>query len=182
MKVALLMVDGFEDVEALAPFDILQRADLDVDLISLENKDELISGKGLTIKVAKHLKDTDMNEYDAYILPGGPGYTTYSKIPELKDVLLKANEEEKLIAAICAAPSYLAEIGLLDGKEATVYPELAEVLINNDKIEYAEEELITCENVITAPGLGWAIDFTLEIIAYLISDEKADEIAESIQY
>lgn len=182
MKIALLMVDGFEDVEALAPFDILQRAEMDVDLISLENKDELTSGKGLTIKVAKHLKDTDMSEYDAYILPGGPGYATYSKIPELKDVLIKANEDKKLVAAICAAPSYLAEIGLLDNKEATVFPELADVLINNDKIEFVEDELITCDNIITAPGLGWAFDFSLEIIAYLESDEKADQIAESIQY
>lgn len=182
MKIALLLVDGFEDVEAIAPYDILKRAEFKVDIISIENKDELVSSKGLSIKTDKHLEDANMEEYIAYVLPGGPGYIKYEDLPALQDVLLKANQNNKLIAAICAAPTYLNKIGLLDNKQASVYPGLADELINNDKVDYIEEELVTCENIITAPGMGFSLDFALEIVAYLKADELADEIAESIQY
>lgn len=181
MKVAVFVVDGFEEVEAIAPYDILKRAGVEVELVSLLDQEEVISTHGLKIKSDILLKDAKLDDYFAYILPGGPGYEKYQEIPVLEDCLLKANNDNKLIAAICAAPSYLAQIGLLNNRQATVFPQLASSL-ESDKIEYIENELVRCENIITAPSMGWALDFGLEIVAYLKSDDNADELAMEIDY
>lgn len=181
MKAAMFIVDGFEDVEAIGPYDVIKRAGIDVELVSLLDKEEVVSTNGLKIKTDVLFKDAKLDDYFAYILPGGEGYVKYQEVPALEDALLKANNDNKLIAAICAAPSYLAKIGLLNNRQATVFPELASSL-ESDKIEYIEGELVRCENIITAPAMGWALDFGLEIVAYLKSDDDADKLAIEMDY
>lgn len=181
MKIAQIMVDGFEDIEAITTIDLLRRANIKIDTISLENKEYLTSAHNIIIKSDFLLKNINLEDYDGYILPGGPGYAKYEQSEILIDMLKQANNNKKMIAAICAAPSFLAKIGLLDNHKATVFPEMAEDL-DSDKITYLENRVVISKNIITGPAVGNALNFALSIIEYLKDKETSEKIKNSIYY
>ena len=118
-KVALTLVSDFEIVEAMAPLDMLRRAGIYVDVISVENKDYVKSAINVEIKVDKKLKDVDLSNYDLVILPGGPGTKNYyDHKEELLDKVKENYNNKKMVSAICAGPSVLANLGILEGRKA----------------------------------------------------------------
>lgn len=181
MKIAQIMVDGFEDIEAITTIDLLRRANIQVDTISLENKDYLKSAHNVVLMADYHLAEVSLAEYDGYILPGGPGFELYSTNTVLKDTLIRAAKDNKMIAAICAAPSYLAEIGLLDNHKATIFPEMATELTSR-KITYITNTVVTSNNIITGPAAGSAIEFSLAIITYLKDQQVSTTIKDNIYF
>ena len=181
MKAAIILSDGFEDVEAITPIDVLRRADIDVDLISLQNKDEVVSSHNIKILAEYNYSDINLLEYDAIILPGGKAYLSYLEHIDLQKDLKKINEQRKLLAAICAAPSVLATTKVLEGKRGTSFPGVKNILEDNNVI-VKDEKVIVYENVITAQSMACALDFSLAILEYLKGKESKDEMKKEVIY
>lgn len=173
------LADGFEEVEAIAPIDMLRRAEIEVVTVGVTG--ETITGAH-NIKVTADCKIDEItldDEIDAIILPGGmPGTLNLENSAEVQNAVDFAVKNNKYICAICAAPSILGHKGLLKGKNAIAYPgfetELEGANISSD--------YVVCDGkFITAKGAGVAVDFGLEIVAQLLGREKAEGIREQIQ-
>lgn len=179
-KVYGFLADGLEEVEALMVIDLLRRTkQLDVVTVSITEELLVEGSHNIKIYADKTIGDIDFEQGDCIFLPGGmPGTTNLAACKKLEEQILKYNEEGKLLAAICAAPSILGQLGIVNGKDATCYPGFEE------KMEGANcgGSVVTDGNVITAKGLGVALEMGLEMIAYLLDEEMAGEIAEAIQY
>ena len=180
-KVLLFLADGFEEIEALAPVDLLRRAGINVTTVSISDTKEVRGGHDITVLSDKLFDEIDDKmDYDMIILPGGGvGTENLKKHDRLNALLLKYNENEKLLGAICAAPSVLGKLNILNGKKAICYPgfeaELLGAVITN-------EDVVKDKNIITSKAAGTSIKFALEIIQTLLNTEASDEIKSSIMY
>ena len=179
-QVYAFLAEGLEEVECLAAVDVMRRAGLEVLLVSISDTLEVTGSHHITIKADALMKDIDFDEADVLFLPGGmPGTLHLKNCQPLCQALLQFHKEEKRIAAICAAPSVLGELGILKGRQATCYPGFEEVLAG---AFYTSQGVITDGHITTARGLGYALDLGLEITALLLGEEKAAEIKKAIQY
>ena len=170
-KVYIFFAEGFEEIEALAPVDILKRAGLDVTLVSITGNQIVKSTRGVGIVTDVLIEQTNCNDADLLVLPGGqPGANNLDKHEGLRKIVLDANNKKTYIAAICAAPLVLGHLGLLDGKKATCYPgtepELKGAVTTGSALEISQ-------NIITSKGAGTAIKFSLALVELLVSKQKA---------
>ncbi|MBQ8391051.1 MAG: DJ-1/PfpI family protein [Clostridia bacterium] len=177
--VYIFLADGFEEIEALAPLDIMRRANIDVLTVGVTG--EYVTGShNITVKADVLPEKVDYSILDCVILPGGlPGTTNLEKDTRVQSAIDYANENNKLICAICAAPSILGHKGLLDGKEATCYPGFEDSFKDG---KYMKQSVVKSDNFITSDGMGSAYKFGFAITAELTSKEVADKIREQIQY
>lgn len=175
----MFLADGFEEVEALAPLDILRRANADIVTVGVTG--EYVKGAhDITVKADISLSDVQSEKIDAVILPGGLGGTNnMDSSAEVKNLVQYAADNDKLVCAICAAPSILGKMGLLDGKEATCYPGFEDTFKGG---KYVKQSVVKCKNFITSDGMGSAYKFGFEITAALFGNETAEKIKEQIQY
>lgn len=169
-KVLVILADGFEEIEAVTPIDVLRRAGCDVTTAGV--------GK-TTIESARSLKvqaDTRLEDYkgtpDAVVLPGGgQGAENLAGSAAVSAFLKKMHSEKKLIAAICAAPAVvLSPLGILDGRRATGYPGMEKEM--GPKVVISKERVVTDGHVTTSMGPGSAMEFSLEVLR-LLSGEAA---------
>ena len=167
-KVLIFLVDGFEEIEAMTPIDLLRRAEIYVDTVSINENKNITSSRGVTILADKTIDEIDFSEYGMIVLPGGPGTDNYKKSPKLMEKL-KEFAVNKKVAAICAAPTILSALGILTGKKAVCFPSLENVIVKDG-------------NIITSKGAGTSIDFALEIISELAGEDKSEKIAKQIIY
>ena len=173
------LADGFEETEAIAPVDMLRRAGVTVKTVGI-GKSVITGSHG--ISVICDLTDSELrltDELDGVILPGGmPGTLNLDASQTVHSAVDFAVSHQKLVCAICAAPSLLGRKGLLSGKKAIAFPgfekELEGAIISKDPV-------VKDGVFITAKGAGVAVDFGLEIVAALVSRAKSDEIRSSIQ-
>ncbi|HAG69763.1 MAG TPA: DJ-1 family protein [Lachnospiraceae bacterium] len=180
----VFLADGFEEIEALTVVDILRRADLPCTTVSVaEDGSEYVRGShNITVRADTDLDKITLDNVSSLILPGGmPGTANLMKTPALNDLLLKANAENIRLAAICAAPSILAELNLLDNINSTCYP------TSEDKLKKAgaiisHAEVVTDGNITTSRGMGTAIAFALELVRLLIDEQTAKELESKIVY
>ena len=179
-KVSIFLAEGFEEVEALTPADLLRRAGAEVTLVSIGDKKEVAGSHGIIITADRLFVDTDFADADLLILPGGmPGTLNLKACDPLLELLKEHNARGRKLAAICAAPTVLGHAGLLDGKHATCYPGCEEGLTG---AICETTPVVTDGTITTSRGVGTAIPFALSLIAQLYGQEKADEIAKSIVY
>ena len=180
MKVLAFMADGFEEVECLAVVDVLRRAGIDTELISINNQASVCGSHQIEIKADKTLKAADLDHADVLFLPGGlPGTTNLAACEPLCEALVKAAADGRRLAAICAGPSVLGKLGLLKGKHATCFPTFEDQLIG---AEYTRQGVITDGMITTARGLGYALDLGLELVRLIQGEDKAKAVKASIQY
>ena len=179
-KIGMMVANGYEEVEMLTVVDLLRRAGMTCDIISVTGEKELTSSHKVTVMADLLYEEADFDSYDALVIPGGmPGTTTLGKHAGVGGQLKKAYVDGRLIAAICAAPTVFGKLGLLEGKKAICYPGM------EDQLTGAE---VTCEsavcdgNIITSRGMGTAIDFGLAILKYYEGEEAAASMAEKIVY
>ena len=171
------MTDGFEEIEALATFDILKRGGVDVLLVSLTS-DRIVVGKhGVSVNVNYMYSDINFDVARMLILPGGS--TKINDHDGLKREIVKFAENGGKIAAICAAPMVLGGLGLLSGKKATCYPGFEKYL---DGAKMTDEAVVVDENITTARAAGCSIEFALELLSQLRGKEVADEVAQKISF
>lgn len=180
-SIAVFLAEGFEEAEAIIPIDIAKRAGIEVTMVSISDDIYVRGSHDITVRADVLISDTDTGSYDMLLLPGGmPGTVNLEGSEDVKKALLAADKDGKYIAAICAAPRFLGSLGLLDGKRATVYPGNEDQLKN--AIYDSKAKAVTDGRVITARGMGCAIEFGREIVTALTGSEKASEILSAIQF
>lgn len=176
--VYVLLCNGFEEIEAITPIDLLRRAGANVVLISTEQSLEITGRSDIEISADRNLEDLDAAVLaDALILPGGPGHKTLRTDPRVIKLIKMHNTEGKFIAAICAAPVIL--------KEAEIIPEryTAHFSVAEELPEIRESETVCSDgNIITSRGAGTAVEFGLALVEALYDTSTAKKIADSIHY
>lgn len=176
--VYLFLANGFEEIEALTPADMLRRADIEVTTVSVNETCEVIGAHGIKVIADKTIKDTELKDIDGVILPGGlPGADNLRADPKVNLFIDEAVKLNKLVCAICAAPRILGEKNILTGKKAVCYPGFEQYLFG---AEIADQGCVRDGNVITAKGMGKSIDFAAAIIEALKDKQTADRIKNSI--
>ena len=178
-SVYVFCADGFEEVEGLTAVDLLRRAGVSVTMVSIMGRTKITGARNISVNTDILIEDIK-EEADMLVLPGGmPGTLHLKEHAGLCRLLNQAEKKEKHIAAICAAPSVLGELGMLKGKRACCYPSFEEKL---NCLEVSYEPVVTDGRITTSRGMGTAVRFSLELVSVLYGKEKADEIAESIVY
>ncbi len=176
----LFLADGFETVEALTPVDMMRRAAIPVTTVAIGPKTTVISSHRVKVEADTTFDMADFSDAEMLILPGGmPGSNNLRADDRLCDLLKAHASKGGDVAAICAAPFVLGELGILKGKKATCYPGM------ESKLEGAiisSEPVVTDGNCITSRGMGTAIEFGAAILEKLADKATADHVKESIIY
>lgn len=179
-KVALFIENGSEELEFIAPLDIMRRANLEVDLISANNEDFITSSHNVKIIADKKINEVNnILDYDAIVIPGGmPGSTLLRDNKKIIEFYQTMYNSGKLVAAICAAPIVLSAAGITDDKEVTSYPGFDKEI--NYKNYNSDKAVVIDKNVITAQGPAVAILFGYEIVNYLLQDNTAEDVKQAM--
>ncbi len=172
MRALMFLADGFEEVEALAPLDILRRAGIDIKTVGIGKK-EIVGAHGIT--VTADLAEAELEgTYDLAFLPGGmPGTLNLDASPTVEKVTLATSAAGGYVCAICAAPRVLGRLGLLDGRRFTCYPGTEELVENGI---FTPERVVTDGKVITARGMGCAVELGLALVRIFCGEAKAEEL------
>jgi 4-methyl-5(b-hydroxyethyl)-thiazole monophosphate biosynthesis len=178
MLAYLFLANGFEEIEAIAPIDILRRANINIQTVSISNTKEVTGAHGIIIHADLLFTGTHFSINEMLILPGGmPGTKNLDAHQGLKKILSEQSEKGGKIAAICAAPSILGKMGLLKGKEAICYPGFEEALSG---VVISKSLVVKSGNIITAKGAGVAVEFALKIVEELKGKSESERIATAI--
>ncbi len=176
--VYVFLANGFEEIEALTPIDILRRADIPVCIVGV-GTDTPCGSHGICIKADCVSQDIRLEDMVGIILPGGmPGTIHLEQSPAVQDAIDYAMSHDLVIAAICAAPSILGHRGDLYGRRAVCFPGFEESLIGATVVD---EMVVVDHQIITARGAGVALDFALTVVAALRTPQIAEEIRGIIQ-
>ena len=179
-KVYAFVANGSEEVELLAVVDVLIRGGQDVKLVSVTGSRDVVSAHKIRIQADYEFSEIDCSDADILFLPGGmPGTRNLAAHEGMCEAITDAYKAGKRLAAICAGPSVLGGLGILEGKRATCYPGFEKELTG---AEYTRQGVVTDGTVTTARGLGYALDLGLELLALLTNKEHAEEVKASIQY
>lgn len=177
-KVLIILAEGFEEIEAVTPVDVLRRAGLEVTVAGVGGT-EITGAHGIRV-----LADVEIGAYrdtpDAVILPGGlPGASNLAKSPEVAAVVERVRGAGRVIGAICAAPALvLAPGGALDGRKATCYPSFEKQF--GPKTKFVTDRVVKDGNVITSRGPGTALEFALELASELAGPQAAAELSKAM--
>lgn len=179
-RVAVLCAQGLEECEGLIVVDILRRAKIETDIISVDENREVISSHNIHFISDNVLRNLDSNLYDAIVLPGGmPGTRNLQNNNDVVTLVQEYYKKGKLVCAICAAPVILETAGIASGINMTVHhtftEEMTSCVLHN-------KDVVVDGNIITGWGLGAAIPFSLSIVEQLKDQETADSIREAIGY
>ena len=176
--VYVFFADGFEEIEALTSVDVLRRAGLNVKIVSV-TPDEIVRGAhDVSLLCDVNFENCDFFDAALLLLPGGmPGASTLAEHEGLGRLLTKFAEENKPLAAICAAPMVLGKLGLLKGKRATCYPGFEQYL---EGATCTGEQAVCDGNIVTGRGPGASVEFALKVVTLLAGEEKANELADGM--
>ncbi len=191
-RAAVMLGEGFETIEALTAVDVLRRAGVEVTTVSVMPTREVVSAQGVPVAadalvagagvadgaVAAGVADggaVDLAGFDAIILPGGMGgYENLSACAPLRAALAEQLAAGRLVAAICAAPMFLAHLGLLDGRRATCYPGCEDVFPAG---AYQPDDVVRDGNLVTGSGPAKSLPFALAVLAALAGEDAAAQVA-----
>lgn len=180
-KLCVFMASGSEEVETLAVVDIVRRAGVQVELVSVTDSKVVTGSHGISVVADKLFAEVDCSDVDALYVPGGiPGVENLYAHPGLKTLLLQFDAEYKYVAALCAAPGVvLGRLGLLRNRRAACFPGFEKEMLGAIAVP---DGIVTDENITTGRGLGYAIDMGLELVRLLAGEEKSLEIKKKIQH
>lgn len=170
------LAEGFEEIEAFAPIDLLRRAGVEVTTAALPDGIHVTGRSGITAHADTTLAAALDRDYDLVFLPGGAGVKHLRADPRIRDLVLRQHAAGRWLAAICAAPAVLHDAGLLAGRRYTAHFSVAAEL----PAILTDEKVVTDGKITTSRGAGTAVDFGLHLIALLVSPEKSSEIIKAI--
>ncbi|MBE5944122.1 MAG: DJ-1/PfpI family protein [Lachnospiraceae bacterium] len=177
-KVNVFFATGYEEIEALTVVDILRRANIETNMISVTGDINVVGSHGIEVKMDKLFDAND--EADMLVLPGGmPGTLNLLAHEGLTAKVKEYYSAGKYIAAICAAPTVFGKLGLLEERRATCYPGMEGELFCEEALADA---VVMDGKVITSRGMGTAIDFALALLSVLKDEETAEDMANKIVY
>lgn len=181
-KAAIFMAPGCEEIEALTVVDILFRAGIPLTKVSITDSLSVTSSHDVTFLTDEVIDSFSFEGYDMLILPGGmPGTTNLGACGALTDQVSAFAKAGKYVAAICAAPSVLAALGLLKGRRAACNPSVEQKLLDGGA-DLVREPVCVDGNLITSRAMGTAIPFALAITEALLDKETADALRANILY
>ncbi|MBT8420762.1 MAG: DJ-1/PfpI family protein [Gammaproteobacteria bacterium] len=176
--VLVILGTGFEEVEALAPVDMLRRAEVSCQMASVET-DRWVTGRnGIRVEADVLFEAISNRTFDALIIPGGPGTAQLRKNHAVLEMIQAHRKQDKVVGAICAAPVVLLDAGVLPGPRHTGHMTILGELPGIEE----EQRVVVDGKVITSRGAGTAIDFGLALVAALVGEDAAEQVAKSIHY
>ncbi|AGR42029.1 DJ-1 family glyoxalase III [Spiroplasma diminutum] len=187
-KIAIFVANGFEDTEVVATVDVLRRAEKlfpgsfpVVDIVSINDSKQVKGAWNIQITADKLIGEINFSNYDCLVLPGGKEGVDHLKSNEiLMNAVEKHGKENKIIAAICAAPQILGKLGLVDGIEITHYPGCDQNL--EKAIKKPHMSAIADKNIITGSSIGGALQFALQIVDHFTSTEQMLELHQTLVF
>ena len=176
--VLIVLADGFEEIEAITPIDVLRRAGLEV-IVAGVGKREITGSHGITVETNVMLEQYQETP-DAVVLPGGmPGAANLKDSQALQDILQKMKKANRLIGAICASPAVvLSPAGILDGKKATCFPGFESDF--GPKVIFSQDRVVRDGQITTSKGPGTALEFALELVSQLVSPDAAKKLSQTM--
>ncbi len=176
--VYVLLADGFEEVEAIEPIDILRRGGVEVKTVGISGK--VVTGAhGIPVTADIEANDADASNMELLMLPGGAGHELLDASDKVHELINYAVTNNLYISAICAAPSILGKKMILEGKKATCFPGYEKYLYG---AEITDDKAVADGKIITGKGAGAASDFGFTMLSLLKGQETADKIREIMQY
>ena len=182
-RVAVFVAPGLEEIEGLTVVDLLFRAGIPCDTVSVGEDRQVTSSHEVTIVCDRAIGEAgfSFDDYDMLVLPGGiPGTPNLRACEPLCAALAEFAEKGRPLAAICAAPSILAELGILRGRRATSNPGFQHVLAEHGAELIADEPVVVDGNIITSQGAGTAMLFALEIVRHFLGDDAVARVREGV--
>ena len=174
-KVLVPLADGFEDIEAITIIDVLRRAGIEVETAGIMGS-MVTSTSGVRIHTESRIIDMQVLKHDGIVIPGGTrNVDALKKSESVKKIVRLLADNGKMIAAICAGPLVLSEIGILNDKKATIYPGLEKSL---DRPR--DDRVVVDGNIITSQGPGTAMEFALSIVQYLMGKSAATKLRKEL--
>lgn len=178
--VYILLADGFEELEALAPCDMLRRAGVETRLVSVSEKLLVKGAHGIGVMADLTLSEMNIRDIEMLVFPGGmPGAKNLDEHPRTDLLIRHCLEKDLFLAAICAAPMILGKRGVLAGKKATCFPGFEKFLSGATVV--SDERVVRDGNVVTAVGAGAAVEFGLKLVEIMKDKKTSDELRESIR-
>ncbi len=175
-RVAMMVADGSEPIEVIAPVDALRRGGAEVTLVSVMGRLDLMAAHGVALKADALVEAVDLDDFSMIVVPGGSvGVENLGKSEPLAEALQSFMTHDRMLGAICAGPTILASLGLLDGKRATCYPGCEGGFPEGSYT--GEIGVVVDGNLITASGPGQALPFGIELLHALSGDAAADKVA-----
>lgn len=176
----VFLATGFEDIEAIAPVDIIRRAGLEVQTVSITGERVVMSAHGVGIMADLLLSEVDFSKAKMLVLPGGlPGATNLDACKPLTDAIKQHHEAGGAIAAICAAPLVFGHLGLFEGRRATCYPGFESELRGAD---YTAAIVEQDGNIITGKGPGAAFEFGYTIVDFFLGEGASQPLRQGMIY
>lgn len=180
MKVCVILAAGFEETEAIVPVDLLRRGGVTVELAGLDGL-EVTGGHGITVRADCLLSQVELGTVDLVFVPGGLGGVNHILASELAcQTLRQAASEDKYLAAICAGPTVLSRLGLIDGKQAVCYPGMEKLLLPAHP--KPGNRAVRDGKLLTAEAAGSAFELGLMMLAALADQATADKVREDVHY
>ena len=176
--VLIPLAEGFEEIEALAPVDLLRRAGVHCHLASLAPDLEVVGRNGIVVRADGRLADCLAASWDLVFLPGGPGTARLRADRRLTALVAAHAAAGRPVAAICAAPTVLLDLGLLEGRAHTAHPSVASELATR----LADRSVVDDGPIVTGRDAGAALEFGLALVRRLAGDASARSVAVSIGY
>lgn len=178
--VYVLLGEGFEESEAVVPVDLLRRAGTEVKLVGLKGE-TVTSAHGVTVACDCTLKDVDEHSAKLLFLPGGLGGVEAISADEgALGLIQRSADRGAYIAAICAAPTILARLGLLDRRRAVVYPGMEEQMLS--AVVQPDKAVVVDGHLITGQAAGSAFDFGLKLVEVLKGKDAAEAVCAAVHY
>lgn len=180
MRGLILLANYFEDVEALITIDILRRAGITIDLVSMEKDVNVVTAHNVKMECDFLIDEVSLSNYEFFVLPGGKAVMkTHCTSPVTKKVLDYFMEKNKLVCAICAAPMVLGRYGYLKGKDYTIFPGCESKAF---EANLKNKQVIVDGNIITSKAAGATFDFAYEIVKALLGKKEADKVIKEVYY
>lgn len=170
--------NGFEEMEAVTPIDLLRRADFEVVVASVSSNQTVKGKNSILITADKTLMDVDLDIMDALVIPGGPAVMNLLRNQNFLDVISYFKNNDKPLAAICAAPLLLKEVGVLENKNYTGHISIAKKMPELIK----DQSVVMDGNIITSQGAGTATQFALKLIEMWKGTSSMNKIKDSIHW
>ncbi len=174
--VLAILPEGFEEIEAITPIDVLRRAGAEVTIAALAPTAHVTGRCGITLHADTTLGEAAGKTYDLIFLPGGPGVLNLRSDTRVRDLVRHQADSGRWVAAICAAPTVLNDAGLLENRRYTAHFSVIKEL----PLTLKDERVVVDGKIITSRGAGTALDFGLKLVEHLFSAEKAREISAAI--
>jgi len=179
MRIACLLADGFEDIEALGTSALLRRAGYEVDFYSVYNKNEVEGSYHTVVTQVRKMKDLKAQNYDGLFIPGGRAAFTLREDKDVKNIVRKFADLDKWMLSICAAPTVYGMMGLLDNKKYISFPGTEKDMYKAIRIE---EKAVSDGKFITGKSAGAIYEFVFEIIKTIEGEDAVDALKKKLYY